>query len=84
MNRALFFDNFIKNNLLIMETSNQPEKRRKLNLYRLPPKNFEGKEDVITFNNLSKRYTLQGREEEIVALRNVSLNNNSEFYSVKK
>lgn len=67
-----------------METSNQPEKRRKLNLYRLPPKNFEGKEDVITFNNLSKRYTLQGREEEIVALRNVSLNNNSEFYSVKK
>ena len=22
-------------------------KRKKLNLYRLPPKNFEGKEDVI-------------------------------------
>jgi hypothetical protein len=53
-------------------------------LYRLPPKNFEGKEDVITFNNLSKRYTLQGREEEIIALRNVSLNSGSEFYSVKK
>lgn len=38
--------------------SKQQEKKRKLNLYRLPPKNFDGKEDVITFNNLSKRYTL--------------------------
>jgi len=59
-------------------------RRRKLNLYKLPPKNFTGKADVITFNNLAKRYTLQGREEEIIALRNVSLNSNSEFYSVKK
>jgi hypothetical protein len=41
-----------------MENLAQAERRRKLNLYRLPPKNFEGKEDVITFNNLSKRYTL--------------------------
>lgn len=65
-----------------MET--QENRRRKLNLYRLPPKNFEGKEDVITFNNLSKRYTLQGREEEIVALRSVSLNASTEFYPVKK
>jgi hypothetical protein len=40
-----------------METTGE-NRRRKLNLYRLPPKNFEGKEDVITFNNLSKRYTL--------------------------
>jgi len=55
-----------------------------LNLHRLPPKNFEGKEDVIVFNGLSKRYTLQGREEEIIALKSVSLNPTSEFYSVKK
>jgi hypothetical protein len=27
-------------------------KRKKLNLYRLPPKNFEGKEDVIYFTDL--------------------------------
>lgn len=66
-----------------MESSGD-NRRRKLNLYRLPPKNFEGKEDVITFNNLSKRYTLQGREEEIIALRSVSLNASSEFYPVKK
>jgi hypothetical protein len=59
-------------------------RRRKLNLYKLPPKNFAGKPDVITFNNLAKRYTLQGREEEIIALRNVSLNSNTEFYSIKK
>ena len=29
-------------------------KKKKLNLYRLPPKNFEGKDDVIYFNNLQK------------------------------
>jgi hypothetical protein len=43
-------------------------KRRKLNLYRLPPKNFEGKEDVIQFTDLSKVYKLAGREENVVAL----------------
>jgi hypothetical protein len=53
-------------------------------LYRLPPKTFEGKEDVISFNNLSKKYTLAGREEDIIALKNVSLNQHSEFYSIKK
>ena len=61
-----------------------PQRRKKLNLYRLPPKNFEGKEDVISFNNLSKVYTLAGREEEIVALKSVSLTPGSEFYPVKK
>lgn len=30
----------VDNNVLV-------QKRKKLNLYRLPPKNFEGKEDVI-------------------------------------
>ena len=48
-------------------------RRKKLNLYRLPPKNFEGKDDVISFNDLSKIYTLDGREEQIVALKSVSL-----------
>lgn len=55
-----------------------------MNLYRLPPKNFEGKEDVISFNNLAKIYNLDGRDEQIVALRSVSLTPNSEFYPVKK
>lgn len=39
---------------------------------------------MIVFNNLSKQYTLQGREETIHALKSVSLNPHSEFYSVKK
>jgi len=55
-----------------------------LNLYRLAPKNFTGKEDVISFHDLSKTYSLEGREEEIVALKSVSLTSNSEFYSIKK
>lgn len=68
-----------------METSTtQKVRRKKLNLYRLQPKSFEGKEDVISFHNLSKTYTLQGREEDIVALKSVSLHAGSEFYAVKK
>jgi hypothetical protein len=59
-------------------------RRKRLNLYRLPPKNFEGKEDVISFNDLSKTYTLEGRDERIVALKSVSLSSKNEFYSVKK
>jgi len=50
----------------------------------LPPKNFEGKEDVISFNNLSKKYSLTGRDEEIIALKDVSMNSSSEIYAVKK
>lgn len=59
-------------------------KRKKLNLYRLPPKNFDDKEDVIMFSDLSKVYNLEGREEKVVALRNVSLSANSEFYPIKR
>jgi len=59
-------------------------RRKKTNLYRLPPKNFEGKEDVISFNNLSKKYSLSGRDEDIIALKDVSMNSISEFYAVKK
>lgn len=67
-----------------MVDSKEPQRRKKLNLYRLPPKNFEGKEDVISFNNLAKIYNLEGREEQITALRSVSLSPGSEFYPVKK
>ena len=48
-------------------------KRKKLNLYKLPPKNFEGKADVIYFTDLSKIYNLAGRDEKVVALKSVSL-----------
>ena len=40
-----------------------PQKKKKLNLYRLPPKVFEDKEDVIYFSNLSKVYSLAGRDD---------------------
>jgi putative ABC transport system ATP-binding protein len=66
-----------------MEAST-PTKKKRLNLYKLKPKNFENKEDVISFTDLGKTYTLEGREEQITALQSVSLNQNSEFYSVKK
>jgi putative ABC transport system ATP-binding protein len=65
-------------------TTGQVERKKRLNLYKLRPKNFEGKDDVITFNDLSKTYNLEGREEKVVALKSVSLNANSEFYSIKQ
>lgn len=58
--------------------------RQKLNLYRLPPKNFEGREDVIVFSDLSKVYELEGRDEKVIALKSVSLSPKSEFYPVKR
>ena len=60
------------------------EQAAKLNLYRLPPKSFSGRDDVIVFSDLSKVYGLEGREDKVVALRNVSLSPNSEFYPIKK
>ena len=55
-----------------------------MNLYRLPPKNFDDKEDVIMFSDLKKVYNLEGREEKVVALRSVSLASNTEFYPIKR
>ena len=62
----------------------QQQKRKKLNLYKLPPKNFQGKDDVIKFTDLSKVYNLEGREEKVVALRSVSLAPTTEFYPIKR
>lgn len=62
----------------------EPTRKKKLNLYRLPPKNFEGREDVIMFQDLKKIYNLQGRDEKVVALKEVSLAPNSEFYPIKR
>lgn len=60
-------------------------RRKRLDLYKLPPKNFEGKADVISFNDLSKTYKLAGKDEEkVVALKSVSLSSKHEFYSIKK
>lgn len=56
-----------------------------MNLYNLPPKSFEGKSDVISFNSLSKTYNLAGGDDEkVVALKSVSLSAKNEFYSIKK
>ena len=63
---------------------NKGREEERLNLYRLAPKNFTGREDVIVFSDLSKVYGLEGRDEKVVALRNVSLSKGSEFYPIKR
>ena len=57
---------------------------QKLNLYRLPPKNFTGRKDVISFTDLQKTYGLEGREDKVTALKNVSLAPGEEFYPIKR
>lgn len=51
----------------------QAQKKKKLNLYKLPPKNFKDRPDVIMFTDLKKVYSLEGREEKIAALKSVSM-----------
>jgi hypothetical protein len=51
------------------ELTDKKQRRKRVNLYRLPPKSFEGKEDVISFTNLAKTYKLSGRDEDVLALR---------------
>ena len=60
------------------------EQKDKLNLYRLPAKDFSGKDDVIVFSDLQKVYGLEGREDKVTALRNVSLAPKTEFYPIKR
>ena len=55
-----------------------------MNLYRLPAKDFSGKDDVIVFSDLQKVYGLEGREDKVTALRNVSLAPKTEFYPIKR
>jgi len=68
----------------LSQVVDMPQKKKKLNLYRLPPKNFDNKEDVIHFSNLSKVYNLAGRDDQVTALKTVSLSTGSEFYPIKK
>ena len=58
--------------------------KQKLNLYKLPAKNFVHRENVIEFSHLRKEYNLAGREEKVVALKEVSLTKDKEFYPIKK
>lgn len=39
---------------------------------------------MITFSDLAKTYNLEGRDEKVVALKNVTLSPGQEFYPVKK
>lgn len=39
---------------------------------------------MIVFTDLQKVYGLEGRDEKVVALRNVSLSKGSEFYPIKR
>ena len=68
----------------IKNLGQDPRKKRKLNLHNLRPKRFDDKEDVIIFTDLRKEYTLEGRDEKIVALKHVSLSPKEEFYPIKK
>jgi putative ABC transport system ATP-binding protein len=41
-------------------------------------------ETIVNLTNIAKAYTIKGRNETLKALENIDLNDNNEFYSVKK
>lgn len=53
-------------------------------IYSLPPKDFSNSPNVIECDNVSKIFSLVGREEKIRALSNVSLKEDDEFYPIKR
>jgi putative ABC transport system ATP-binding protein len=53
-------------------------------IYDLQPKEFENAENVIECENVSKIFSLVGREEKIHALNNICLKNGEEFYPIKR
>ena len=53
-------------------------------LEEIPIDHKELGEDIIEFINLSKTYKLEGREDPVVALKSASLNDETEFYPIKR
>lgn len=53
-------------------------------IYDLPPKDFSEAENVIECENVSKMFSLVGRDEKVYALNNITLMSGEEFYPIKK
>ena len=66
----------------------KPEETKTKNFYNilengLPFKKELG-ESVVTLAGISKSYTIKGRTESVTALKQIDLNDDSEFYSIKR
>jgi len=74
--------NFVDTNEKYSETYMAYDEEGKLEQIKIDRKELGG--TVIRFDNLSKKYKLDGREEEVVALKSATLSDDSEFYPVKR
>lgn len=53
-------------------------------IFNICKKDLSKSAPVVKITNLSKKYVLKDNEDSVIALKNINLNNSSEFYPVKK
>lgn len=53
-------------------------------IYNLPPTDFDDADDIIECENVSKIFSLVGREDKIHALNDVSMKKGEEIYPIKR
>lgn len=52
--------------------------------YFIPPPSKNLGEPVVCIRNMTKEYVIAGRQDAVVALRGININENSEFYPIHK
>ena len=56
----------------------------KFNIFNLPSKDLSNEPDIIECDGVSKVYNLMGRHDKVIALSEISLSKNSDFYPIKR
>jgi putative ABC transport system ATP-binding protein len=66
------------------ENYNQEEKTEEGDILNLPPKDFTNAEVVIEVKNLEKSYELQGNEEYVVAIQNLTMTTGQDLLPIRR
>ena len=53
-------------------------------LFNLPYKNLKAAKTIISCQKVAKNYTIEGREDPVQALKNITLSDDSEYYAIKE
>jgi putative ABC transport system ATP-binding protein len=66
------------------ENYNQEEETEEGDILNLPPKDFTNAEVVIEVKNLEKSYELQGNEEYVVAIQNLTMTTGQDLLPIRR
>lgn len=59
-------------------------REREIDLYDLPSKNFGDAENVIEVEKLKKEYKLKGKDNLVVAIKEINMNSSTEIYPIRR